>query len=73
MAEQQENKNLNVNEGDFVKSDDKVTVADSGVGDGVDFAESLPGGGDSDNAIESSVTADEDEGFDHRNPDDAKS
>lgn len=72
MVDEKNKENLNINEGAFVKSDDKQNVATSGVGDGVDFAESLPGGG-SDNPAESSLTADEKVGFDHRLNDDARS
>jgi hypothetical protein len=73
MADGQEKKSLDVTDHEFSKSDDKVNIATSGVTDGVDFAESLPGGGDSDNKMRSSITAgDDNEGFDHRNPDDPK-
>lgn len=73
MVEEKDKPNLNVTEGAFVKSEDKQVVPSSGVGDGVDFAESLPGGG-SDNKAESSIkTGNEPEGFDHRLEDDARS
>lgn len=74
MANEQEHKSLDVTDQEFSKSDDKQNVADSGVGDGVDFASSLPGGG-VDNDQKSSITAGDDEGneFEHRIDDDEKS
>lgn len=61
-----DNENLDINEGAFVKSDDKQNVPSSGVGDGVRYEDRLPGGG-SDNEPETSIlTGDEAEGFDHR-------
>ena len=74
MGNEQENKSLDVTDKEFSKSDDKQTVADSGVGDGVDFASSLPGGG-IDNDQKSSITAGDDQGddFDHRAHGDKKS
>lgn len=74
MANDQEHKNTDIHDNEFSKSDDKQPVADGGVGDGVNFAESLPGGGE-DNDLKSSITAGDDEGddFDHRNHDDPKS
>lgn len=80
MADGQDNKSLDVTEHEFNKSDDTQTTADSGVGDGVDFAESLPGGGE-DNDRKSGVATsdnagigeDKDQEFDHRADDDEKS
>ena len=74
MANEQEPKSLDVTDHEFSKSDDKQNVADSGVGDGVDFASSLPGGG-MDNDQKSSITAGDDQGseFEHRGDDDKKS
>ena len=74
MANEQEHKSLDVTDKEFSKSDDKQNIADAGVGDGVDFARSLPGGGD-DNSQKSSITAGDDLGneFDHRRDDDEKS
>ena len=73
MANDQEKTALNT-EDDFTKSDDKQNIADAGVGDGVNFDESLPGGG-SDNKQKSSITAGDRDtaGFDHRTDDDEKS
>ena len=73
MGNQQEKSSLDVREEEFTKTDDKQTTANSGVGDGVDFAESLPGGGN-DNKSESSITAGESgKEFSHRMDDDKKS
>jgi hypothetical protein len=72
MANEQEHKSLDVTDNEFSKSDDKQNVPSSGVGDGVNFANSLPGGGD-DNEQKSSITAGEEDEFDHRNDDDANS
>ena len=72
MANEQENRALNTDE--FVKTDDKQTTADSGADgmSGVDFAESLPGGGE-DNEKSSITAGDKNTGFDHRQDDDEKS
>ena len=74
MSNQQEHKSLDVTDHELGKSDDKQNIADSGVGDGVDFASSLPGGG-ADNDQKSSITAGDDRGdkFEHRLNDDEKS
>ncbi len=72
MADEQKNKNLNVADDEFSKSTDKQTTATSGVGDGVDFAESLPGGG-SDNDKSSITAGDESVEFDHKTDDDERS
>lgn len=74
MAQEQDDKNYEVTQGAFVKSDDKQNIADGGTAEmaGIDYAESLPGGG-SDSAAESSLTTDEKVGFDHHLNDDERS
>lgn len=59
---------------DFNKSEDKQTPALAGVGDGVDFNESLPGGGEENDQKSAIIVGDEeDSGFDARTGDDPKS
>ncbi len=73
MADQEQNKSLDIHEDEFNKSSDRQSPPSSGVGVGVDFVESLPGGGSDNN--DSSITAgdESDSKFDTKTNDDERS
>lgn len=74
MVKENDKENTDVTEGAFVKSDDKQNVPTSGVSDGINYADSLPGGGLDNDSNSSIITGDsEDDEFDHRTEDEPRS
>ena len=71
MADQEQNKSLDIHDDEFNKSSDRQSPR--GVGDGVDFAESLPGGGSDNNDLSITAGDESDSKFDTKTNDDERS